>query len=211
MTADVEGETNQFSDPSGTFASLAAQLTELAPLLDGDLAGSTVGERQQAVVTLCSALDRIEAAAATVAGVGEGRFDHLLDGARSMATWLCARTETDRPRAHTLLGLHGSLEHFDTIAAAWRSGVIGTAKVKAMLKAGHGLQEELARDQAALLDHIAPLRVGSARAVLTRWRHAVLADRDESPDDPRPTDQPVNSTRFAPGVGDETNATTILD
>ena len=211
MTADVSGAPSEFDDPPGTFASLAAQLTDLAPLLDGALTESTAGERQHAVVTLCAALDRIEAATATVAGVSEDRLDHLLDGARSMATWICARTDTARPRAHGLLGLHTSLERFDAIEQAWRTGVIGTAKVKAMLKAGSGLEPELERDQQALIDHIAPLRVLSAQAVLRKWRYAVLADRDQSPDDPRPTDQPVNSIRIGSGVSDETIATTILD
>ncbi|MBX3313126.1 MAG: DUF222 domain-containing protein [Actinobacteria bacterium] len=190
---------------------MAAQLVELAPILDGGLASSTVGERQQAVVTLCSALDRIEAATATVAGASGDRSDHALDGARSMAAWMCARTEADRPRAGFLLGLHDSLRSFDAIETAWRSGAIGTAKVRAMLTFGSGLEAELARDQEVLLGHIAPLRVRKARMVLAHWRYAVLAERGESPDDPRPTDQPVNSIRFAPGVGHETNATTILD
>ncbi|MBX3313055.1 MAG: DUF222 domain-containing protein [Actinobacteria bacterium] len=211
MTADVSGAPSEFSGPDSTFASLAARLAEVAPLLDGALADSTVGERRHAVVTLCSALDRIEAATATVAGVSEDRLDHLLDGARSMVTWICARAETDRPRAHGLLGLHAWVERFDAIATAWRTGVIGTAKVKAVRKFSTGLETELTRDEQALIARIAPLTARHARTVLAHWRNAVLADRDESPDDPRPTDQPVNSIRFGPGVGDETNATTILD
>jgi hypothetical protein len=205
--------TDDSDDPSNDspFASLIAQLAELAPLIDGDLSGSTIGERGDAVVTLFGALDRLEAATATIAGTASDRGDHALDGARSMAAWVCARTETDRPRAHALLGLHRDLDRFDPIRAGWRSGVIGTCKVRLLLKAGHGLEAELARDQEALLERIAPLRIGTTRGVLARWRHAVLAERGCSPDDPRPTDQPVNSTRFAQGVGSETNATTILD
>jgi hypothetical protein len=130
------------------------------------------------------------------------------------APWPTGCAPTPRPTgpgAGFLLGLHHTLQQFDAIERAWQTGLIGTSKVRAMLKFGTGLEPELARDQKALVDLIAPMRVRKARMVLAQWRHAVLADRDTSPDDPRPTDQPVNSTRFGPGVGSETNATTILD
>ena len=203
---------SSIDDPDdGSFGALVARLADLAPLLDGGLPDSTVGERQGAAVVLAGALDRMEAALATVAGAASDRLDHARDGARSMGQWLCARTELDRPRANALLHLHARLKPFDAVRAAWRSGTIGTAKVKKLLKVSEGLTDELKRDQEGLIERIGPLRASWAGTVLARWREAVLADRDTSPDDPRPTDHPVNSLRFNPGIGNETNATVILD
>lgn len=198
-------------DPPGSFASMVADLAEMAPLIDDGLDASTLGERQAAAVALLEALDRVEAAASLVAGTGADRFDNAMDGAPSMALWLTARTEADRSRANSLLHLHDRLRHFDDLRRAWADGRIGTAKVRAVLKAATGLDAQLARDQAELVERIATRTVAQARRLLAAWRIQVLAELDESPDDPRPDDQPVNSTRYGPGVGTETVATTILD
>jgi hypothetical protein len=212
MTSADVADSSQSDDPTnGSFAALLDRLGALVPLLDGGIDSSTIGERQHAALELAETLGRVEAALTTVAGVGSDRLDHARDGIRSMPQWLCGRTELDRSRTMGLQRLHDSLKPVDSIRDAWCSGQLGTAKVKAMLKSGHGLTAELVRDQDRLIERIAPLRASWAAIVMARWREAVLAERDESPDDRRPTDQPVNSLRFSAGIGNETNATTILD
>lgn len=202
-------------DPAESFLGLLSALADHADLLDGLDSGSypasTVEERQRAVVALFSALDRIEAAVASLTGYSSEQLDHAAGGARSMHQWVTARTEADRPRVRALLGLHHDLRRFPSISAAWRAGRIGTAKVRLLLRAGFGIEDALERDQDDLLVRIEPLRVAWSRVLLARWREAVLADMECSPEERRPTDQPPNSVRYSAGVGDETNATTIMD
>lgn len=212
MTSAGSADATSSDDPGGgTFAALLVRLGELAPLLDGGLDASTVEERQHAVVELAGALGRVEAALTTVAGVSSDRLDHARDGVRSMTQWLCARTELDRSRAKRIGRLHTDLKRLEAVRSSWRAGEIGTAKVDALLRNGRGLTDELVRDQERLIERIAPLRPSWAGTVLARWREAVIAERGTSPEDPRPTDQPVNSLRFSAGIGDETNALAILD
>lgn len=164
-------------------------------------------DRQAGVRALARLSGRVDAAISEFMDVGHCSGDHVYDGARSGATWTAAATALQRRRCGFLLGAARDLRRYPLVAAAWRSGRLATEHVAAMLRVAEHVEAQLERDQAELIDAIAPLTDRAARRALGRWRESALAELDRSPDDPHPDDPRLNELSIREGF----DGTQVLD
>jgi hypothetical protein len=97
------------------------------------------------------------------------------------------------------------------LADAWRSGRLGTEKIRLLLASANPVEAMLERDQQTLIDKVAGMTVNGARGAIRLWREGALAELSESPDDPAPEDPVVNSAKVRAGVGTERTLSGIFD
>lgn len=192
--------------------SLVESLASVADEFDAGLGELTAGQREDVVVALADAMGRVEALLCDAVGVADARGDHLASGARSLGAFVAARTELSSGHVRSSALMARQLEQLPAVAAAWRSGRLGTAKIRSILRTPEALWRFLIRDQDELVRALTPLTVAGAGRHLGRWEESVTAELDASPDDPEPApEQPVNSVRMSAGVGSEQMLHGIFD
>lgn len=149
-------------------ASLLARVQELAGLVPAEC---SAGLQREAVLDHVALLGRLESALTAWVGAFDAAAVHAADGARTAAGWMAASTEADRGWAGAVVHRARDLRSCPAVEAAWASGRLGTAKVRALLDARGVHPERFAEDEAGLVDTIAPLTVAHARIVAARWKH----------------------------------------
>lgn len=164
------------------------QAAALMALAEVDPTTLTARERGEAVRALVTVAGQVEAALHALADTFATRHDHERDGARSAAAWVTARTELSRSQANGLFHRAELLRRCPATLAAYRAGAIGTAKVRALLRAREGVEDRFAADEAFLIDTIAPFTVARAGILLARWHELARAEQPCSPDDGAPGD-----------------------
>lgn len=173
---------------------MPALVGELTGLLQVEEVGSlTDGELADALTVLVDAASRLEARLCQVAAAFDARAIHAADGHKTAAAWLAARTEITRPHASALVHRGRDLRSCPHVEVAYRSGVIGTDKVRLLLKARDRFPAPFATAAQTLVEFVAPLSVAHAAVVLERWlainqAEADLADADARRDDPHAGD-----------------------
>lgn len=199
------------ADP-GTFAGLVRELADIAAAVDADPAHLTGEERRRMTVVLAEAHGRLEGYLSHSVDAMERHCDAALDGARSIRAWVTARSELAGAHVSWARKAARELEGLPIVADAWRIGVLGTTKVRMLLKIESALRPYLMRDQHDLVTRLAPKTVDRADRYLARWREGVLAEMDRSPDDrPPPPEPPVNSMGFKAGLEGEATLSGVFD
>lgn len=204
--------TKEESVDPGSFAALVAELGSIVDEVDCEPASLSPDRRRAKALILAEAIGRVEAAFADAMwALGEPGLASL-DGARSSTAWLAARSELARPHLAWTRKAALELEELPIIADAWRTGVLGTPKIRLLLKVDRTLWRFLVRDQSALVTGLASKTVAAAGRYLARWREGVLGELERSPDDPPPDrEAPVNSVDLKPGLEGETTLSGVFD
>lgn len=161
---------------------LAANVPLLRQLLDGDGADLTDGERSDGVLALAKLAGQIDAAFVGLVGDWDGRTIWTGDGARSGAAWLTARTELARQACAAAVHLGRDLRSCPRVAEAFADGVLGRAKVAALMRARTRVETVFAEHEEALIGEIRSLTVEQARVVIGHWRRLALATVGADPD-----------------------------
>ena len=128
--------------------------------------------------TLIAAAGALEAEISRWAGVLEAQGLHLADGARSLSTWVSARTERSSVEARVLAHRARELRECPAVEAAYGSGVIGTAKVRALLAARSAHPVLFAEHEADLVATIAPLTADQGVVAVANWRVMARAHKE---------------------------------
>lgn len=158
---------------------LPALLRELSGLLEiEEVASLTDGELVDALGVLVDVASRLEARLCQVAAAFDARAIHAADGAKTVAAWLAARTEITRPHASALVHRGRDLRSCPHVDAAYGSGLIGTDKVRLLLKARDRFPTPFATAEQTLVEFVAPLSVAHAAVVLERWLAINQAEAD---------------------------------
>lgn len=196
----------------GSFTALVAELGEIAAEVDAAPEELSAASRRRLVRSLAGTLGRVEAVFAESVRAMSRNGDHALDGARGIGAWVASRTEISAGHASEADRMARDLEDLPAVARAWRTGRLGTAKVRMFLKIEPALRALLIRDQADLVLAFTGKTVASCARALARWREGALGELDRSPDDPPPgREQPVNSLKLTAGIGGERHALGIFD
>lgn len=172
-------------DTSGAEPTPAA----LAGLLAAAPAELTDGEVTEGLLDLVELSGRVQAALSRFTASFDARSLPSLDGARSVAGWLAARTELSRPAATGALLMGRGLRDCPVVDAAAGDGRLGAAKVRMLLEARTKVEELFAEQEADLVDEVVPLTVEQARRYLDTWRQVALATAGKD-DGPEPGDDP---------------------
>ena len=147
----------------------------------------TDGEVSDGLLALITLAGRVQAALARFSDSFDTRCLATVDGARSTAGWVAARTELARPTASAAVTAGRGLRHCPAVDAAAGDGRLGTAKVRMLLDARRDVEELFATHEQALVDEVAPLTVEQARQCIERWRSVALAVAGKD-DGPAPAD-----------------------
>lgn len=203
--ADRQGDPAPFEAPasgSGSFGppdtgvtgvtGLAGAAGLLIELAEADPTDWTPGERADAVRALAAVRGQVDAALARAVGAFDANVDFAADGARSTAAWVTARTGLSRAEATGLEHRGRDLRSCPTVEAAYRTGVVGTAKVRALLQAREHVEALFAEHERELIDVVRDLTVARARIYLSRWHRTALASTGQD-DGPAPDDPAANS------------------
>ncbi len=186
----MAGDASTTDGDRDPFAALSAAAEACVAL---DVTGLSDGEVLDAVYALGAVLGRVEACVASVAAAARARSLHRLDRARSIESWLAARTELAHGRAKALVGIGRQLPVCPHVDSAYRGAVLGTAKVELLVAARDQVEDLFAEHEADLVTQITPLSVRQAKVLLAHWRAIALATvgadggPDPSTDDTRNT------------------------
>lgn len=186
--------------PFAGFTPLTGQADVLAELMAAVPSELTDGELGDGLVALSRLSGQLDAALAAYTTVFEARGLPSVDGARSVGAWLTHRSELPRQRVSDLLAIGRDLRHCPIVAAAYATGVLGTAKVRALLAARHGLEALFAAHEQMLVDEIARLTAQRARYAIASWRRLALATTDQE-EETEPADESVNSLHLSQTLG----------
>ncbi|MEZ5177204.1 MAG: HNH endonuclease signature motif containing protein [Acidimicrobiales bacterium] len=140
------------------------------------------------VVAMTAALGQLESVLARSYASFGVRHLHELDEARSVASWLAARTELPHGRAKGLADLGRVLPACPHVEAALVAGGFGSTKAGLLVEARDGVEGLFAAHEAALVEQVRPLTVRQAKVVLAHWRVLALATLGLDGDGPRPGD-----------------------
>jgi hypothetical protein len=190
---------------------LVSSLVSVLPALSSDPASVTASERSEVVVALASAVGRVEALLGQFANVAGANLDHVVDGAKTEKAWVASHTQLSHPQVGRVMKLDRDLDRYPLLAGAWRSGRLGTEKIRTILASAGHVEAMLERDQQTLIDKVAGMTVNGARGAIRLWREGALAELSESPDDPAPEDPVVNSAKVRAGVGTERTLSGVFD
>jgi hypothetical protein len=174
---------------------LPAELRALADELATDPADLPDDAKAERVMRLAMLAGRIDAALAHSVGVFDANTVWAGSGARSCGGWIAARTELSREHAGAVTRLARRARACPQVDAAWSAGVIGTAKVRALVGAREIHPELFASMEAQLIDWVAPLTVAQASRVIASWSVQAEATaeaerRERAGDDPDAGDPP---------------------
>lgn len=134
----------------------------------GDLTDDEVVERLLALHRLMA---RVEGAIVETTGVFDRRMLHASDAARTASGWLAARVDQTQGRCKADVRLARRLRDMPVVAAAFRSGRIGRAKVDLLVEVRTPeLVDLVAEQEAYLVDEVADLRVCDAGRFLRAWQ-----------------------------------------
>jgi len=163
---------------------------ELLGVSVGDL---TDGEVQDALLGVAELSGRLDALLARLADSFDSRGLAAVDGARSAAGWLAARSELSRPVAGALVSTGRALRACAAVDAAAASGRLGSAKVRLLVEARRGVEDLFAEHESELVDLIAGLTVAQARVAVAHWRRLALATAGKD-DGPEPSGDTTRNT-----------------
>src|SRR5699024_1099614 len=121
------------TESPGCFRTIVASLADLVPDVEGGLTDATAAQREEAAVVLAGAIGRVEAFLADALGAVDAHGDWLADGARSVRTFISSRTELSSGHVGAAANMARDLRDLPVIFDAWRSGRLGTAKVRMVL------------------------------------------------------------------------------
>ena len=141
----------------------------LAELMVADPADLTAGERAEAVLALAKLRGQVEAALSRSVAAFDANVDFAADGARSTATWIAARTELSRSEAKSFEHQARDLRSCPVVEDAYRSGVLGSAKVRALLRTKEGVATLFSEQETESHE---------GTALVTLGRHCVGRDQD---------------------------------
>lgn len=172
---------------------LAGMEDLLALFLGPERPHHTDGEAIDSVVALDRLRGLLDAAFAEAVDDFDGRVLCAADGMRSTQAWLRSRTEMASAHASSVVGLARDLRDSSSVRAAYRNGIVGTAKVKMLLAARVGVEAVFVDQVEALIAAIANLTVAEAQRVVDRWREIALASMAAPSDDDGPVPDPEDS------------------
>lgn len=199
------------ADP-GSFAGLVRDLAAIAEAVDADPALISGEQRRLMTIALAEAQGRLDGYLSHAVDAMDRHCDAAIDGGQSTIAWITARSELSGRQVGWSRKAARGLEGLPIIADAWRIGVLGTPKVRMLLKVEQALRNHLMRDQHDLVTNLAPKTVAQAHRYLARWREGVLAEMARSPDDPPPPPEPpLNSMGFKPGLEGEAMLSGVFD
>ncbi len=161
----------------------AEALIELLGVAPAEL---TDGEVTDGLLDLVELSGQVHAALARFTASFDARSLAAVDGARSVAGWVAARSELSRPAAVGALMCGRALRLCPAVDAAATSGRLGVAKVRLLLDARDGLEDLFAQHETQLVDDVAPMTVEEARRHIAIWRDIALATAKQ--DGPAPGD-----------------------
>ncbi|MEO6988901.1 MAG: hypothetical protein ABI239_09670 [Aquihabitans sp.] len=158
----------------------------------------TDGEVLDGMVDLVTHIGQAQAMLARMTATFDTRALASVDGARSTAGWLAARTELPRSAAANLVLAGRRLRHCPVVDAAARDGQLGEAKVQMLLDARVDLEDLFAEHEAVIVAEVAPLTVAQASVVIKQWRQIALATVGND-DGPEPGDDSTgNEVHLSP-------------
>ena len=167
----------------GGFDPLVGSVGALLGLCSGGVAELTDGEVVDAVVELAELSGRVTAALARFTASFDSRALHTVDGARTVGSWMAARTELARPVASVAVAVGRGLRHTPHVDAAAAEGRLGAAKVRMLVDARDRVEALFAEHEERLVADVVPLTVEQARRYIDSWRTIALAtvDGDDGP------------------------------
>jgi hypothetical protein len=153
---------------------------------DVDLDGLTDDEIAAHVLALEELEARVEGARIAAIDVFDRRQVYAADGARSAPGWLAARVDRTRTRCAADVDVARALRTLPVVAAAFRAGRLGRAKVDLLVATRTPELASVFADQEAwLVSEVADLRVCDANRFLRAWQQTArqyIGSVD--PDDP---------------------------
>ena len=176
----------------GPPVALSDQLRDLADVLEQSPADAPDETVRQLVLMLVVLIGRLEAELLGWMGVFDAKTVWAGDGSRTPGSWVGARSEvsTEAGRRDVRVG-PACCASCPLVEAAYRSGVLGTAKARMLLDAFEQYPDLFAPQEAWLVDQVAGLTVAHAKVFLTKWlataeatRDAEARERGEDPEHP---------------------------
>ena len=195
MRGEVRGEMRGEVRGSGeagrwsSYVGLSDIDVDVVALLAAEPAELTDGEVLDGMAALAMHVGQAQAMLARMAATFDARALATLDGARSAAGWLAARTELAQPAASHLVKTGRRLRHCPVVDGAARDGRLGVAKVQMLLEARIDLEDLFADHEAVIVAEVAPLTVAQAQVVIKKWRQVALATVGND-DGPEPGEDP---------------------
>ncbi len=132
----------------------AIDVAGLAQLLAADPASLTAGERVDSVLALAKLRGQVDAARTRSVAAFDANVDFAADGARSTPSRIAARTELSRPEAKSFWLQARDLRSYPVVDEAYGYGVVGSAKVRALLRATDGLATQFAEQETDLVETV---------------------------------------------------------
>lgn len=177
---------------------LIEALPDLVELFEDDPMALGVGALGDAVRALTTLAGQVDAALCRCVDAFEQRGACGFDGAASTASWMAARTEFSKAAAADLVKRGSVLRACPLTMEAYRAGVLGTAKVRLLVKARDEVEDQYAEHEAELIDAIRDLSVARAAIVLKRWHELARSQGGPSEDaGPEPDGGRDNSLSIA--------------
>ncbi len=124
--------------------------------------------------------NRLDAAAAHVAGAFDAQAMWAGDGARSSAGWIAADAEAARAGAVRDVKLGRALTSMPETDAALSNGSLGAAKARLLADAAKHAPDAFVRDESLLVANAQSLRVDAAKSMLEFWK--ARANPDDADD-----------------------------
>ncbi|HEU5151264.1 MAG TPA: HNH endonuclease [Iamia sp.] len=144
-----------------------------ADLIDVDPESLTDAEITAHLLALHRLTARVEGALVAATGVFDRRRLHAADAARTTAGWLAARVDRTRTRSGADVEVARALRAMPVVAAAFRAGRLGRAKVDLLVATRiPEVAEVFAEQEAWLVAEVVDLRVGDANRFLRSWQEA---------------------------------------
>ncbi|MEO6628070.1 MAG: hypothetical protein ABIP03_05815, partial [Aquihabitans sp.] len=125
----------------------------------GDSSSWTDPEFADAVVALDRLRSEIDAAYAIAAARWDANAVWAGDGAQSGAGWLNTHGESTKISARVLLKRGRTMRSCPAVTAAYRQGLIGTAKVDLLFTARKGCETLFGEHEEGLVEQVRPLTV----------------------------------------------------
>lgn len=189
-------DSNSRGESDASFASPVAspagsRIGDLVALLSAAPQELTDAEVTDGLVALITHVGQVQAALAGLAATFEARALATVDGARSSAGWMAARTELARTKAADLVREGRALRHCPVVDASARAGRLGEAKVRMLLAARIDLEDLFAEHEAVVVAEVEPLTVDEASEAIATWRRIALATvgNDDGPAPSEDTDK----------------------
>lgn len=166
----------------------------LAAFLDPSGLDLTDGECGDGVIGLDRVRNMTDAALCAEVGRFDAKQIFIGDGMRSTVAWLRSRTELSHGQASQVIHRARALRSMPLVAAAYGLGLIGSAKVDALVDARVGVEDLFAEHEAEVIEEARRLNAAQCRIYLARWRRVALASLGSTDDGPEPA--PEDRNRF---------------